>query len=173
LYYFSLSTYFNLHGTLQGGQGDAVQCSTGTQSSRLGTGSGNSSGIAANKGLYLNDGTHQEKYLITTNVDTSTSKHESLNKKITSTSDQKTLKVRIKMGPDNLSTRKNAAIYSEIGLDVSPSSSLDDSPSESEGISRGPQEAPFESPTIILQVYYLLAFLIILYSIHIDVDEFS
>ncbi|ESW35075.1 hypothetical protein PHAVU_001G204500 [Phaseolus vulgaris] len=136
----------------EGGQGDAVQCSTGTQSSRLGTGSGNSSGIAANKGLYLNDGTHQEKYLITTNVDTSTSKHESLNKKITSTSDQKTLKVRIKMGPDNLSTRKNAAIYSEIGLDVSPSSSLDDSPSESEGISRGPQEAPFESPTIILQI---------------------
>nr|ADV56699.1 CW-type zinc finger protein [Phaseolus vulgaris] len=60
-----------------GGQGDAVQCSTGTQSSRLGTGSGNSSGIAANK---------------------------------------------------------------------------DDSPSESEGISRGPQEAPFESPTIILQI---------------------
>lgn len=143
---------------MQGGQGDAVQCSTGTQSSRLGPGSGNSSRIAANKGLYLNDGTHQEKYLITTNVDTSTSKHESLNKKITSTSDQKTLKVRIKMGPDNLSTRKNAAIYSEIGLDVSPSSSLDDSPSESEGISRGPQEAPFESPTIILQVNYLLAF---------------
>ncbi|XP_022638753.1 uncharacterized protein LOC106774453 isoform X2 [Vigna radiata var. radiata] len=59
--------------------------------------------------------------------------------------------VPIKMGPDNLSTRKNAAIYSEIGLDVSPSSSLDDSPSESEGISCDPHEAPFESPTIILQ----------------------
>ncbi|XP_027924835.1 LOW QUALITY PROTEIN: uncharacterized protein LOC114182216 [Vigna unguiculata] len=136
----------------EGGQSDAVQCSTGTQSSRLGPGSGNSSRMASNKGLYLEDGTHQEKYLVTTNVDTSTSKHESLNKKFTSTSDQKTLKVRIKMGPDNLSTRKNAAIYSEIGLDVSPSSSLDDSPSESEGISRGPQEAPFESPTIILQI---------------------
>ncbi|XP_017418316.2 cysteine-tryptophan domain-containing zinc finger protein 7 isoform X3 [Vigna angularis] len=136
----------------EGGQGDAVQCSTGTQSSRLGPGSGNSLRMAANKGLYLEDGTHQEKYLITTNVDTSTSKHESLNKKFTSTSDQKPLKVRIKMGPDNLSTRKNAAIYSEIGLDVSPSSSLDDSPSESEGISRDPHEAPFESPTIILQI---------------------
>ncbi|CAJ1879051.1 unnamed protein product [Sphenostylis stenocarpa] len=135
----------------EGGQGDAVQCSTGTQSSRLGPGSGNSSRMAANKGFSLDDGTHQEKYM-TANADTSTSKHESLNKKITSTSDQKTLKVRIKMGPDNLSTRKNAAIYSEIGLDVSPSSSLDDSPSESEGLSRGPQEAPFESPTIILQI---------------------
>ncbi|BAT79304.1 hypothetical protein VIGAN_02216400, partial [Vigna angularis var. angularis] len=59
--------------------------------------------------------------------------------------------VRIKMDPDNLSTRKNVVIYSEIGLDVSPSSSLDDSPSKSEGISCDPHEAPFESPTIILQ----------------------
>ncbi|KAL3029912.1 hypothetical protein AAZX31_03G191100 [Glycine max] len=108
--------------------------------------------MPANKGLSLDDGTNQEKYMTTTNADTSTSKHESLNKKVNSTSDQKTLKVRIKMGPDSLSTRKNAAIYSEIGLDVSPSSSLDDSPSESEGISRGPQDAPFESPTIILQI---------------------
>ncbi|KAG4928579.1 hypothetical protein JHK84_054132 [Glycine max] len=136
----------------EGGQGDGVQCSTGTQSSRLGPGSGNSSRMAANKGLSLDDGTNQEKYMTATKADTSTSKQESLNKKISSTSDQKTLKVRIKMGPDSLSTRKNAAIYSEIGLDVSPSSSLDDSPSESEGISRGPQDAPFESPTIILQI---------------------
>ncbi|KOM41685.1 hypothetical protein LR48_Vigan04g188300 [Vigna angularis] len=59
--------------------------------------------------------------------------------------------VQIKMDPDNLSTRKNDVIYSEIDLDVSPSSSLDDSPSESEGISCDPHEAPFESPTIILQ----------------------
>ncbi|TKY61810.1 MORC family CW-type zinc finger protein 4 [Spatholobus suberectus] len=137
---------------LEGGQGDAVQCSNGTQSLRLGPGSANSLRMAANKGHSLDDGTNQEKYMTTTIADTFTSKHESLNKKITSTSDQKTLKVRIKMGPDNLSTQKNAAIYSEIGLDVSPSSSLDDSPSESEGISRGPQDAPFESPTIILQI---------------------
>lgn len=86
-----------------------------------------------------------------------TSKYESLNMKATSVSDQKTLKVRLKMGPDNLSMRKNAAIYSGLGLDVSPSSSLDDSPSESEGISRGPSDAPFESPTSILKVNYLPA----------------
>jgi hypothetical protein len=61
------------------------------------------------------------------------------------------------MGPDDLLTRKNAAIYSGLGLDVSPSSSLDDSPSESEGISRGPLDAPFESPTSILKVNYLPA----------------
>lgn len=81
------------------------------------------------------------------------------NKKPSSASDLKTLKVRIKVGSDNLSTRKNAAIYSGLGLDDSPSSSLDDSPSESEGISHERQDAPFESPTSILQVNNLLAIL--------------
>ena len=81
------------------------------------------------------------------------------NKKPSSASDQKTLKVRIKVGSDNLSTRKNAAIYSGLGLDDSPSSSLDESPSESEGISHERQDAPFESPTSILQVNNLLAIL--------------
>ncbi|MED6191236.1 hypothetical protein PIB30_114138, partial [Stylosanthes scabra] len=78
----------------------------------------------------------------------------------TSIADQKVLKFRIKMGPGNLTTRKNAAIYSGLGLDMSPSSSLDDSPSESEGISRGPQDAPFESPTSILQVMTVLPMLL-------------
>ncbi|KAK7284681.1 hypothetical protein RJT34_19431 [Clitoria ternatea] len=137
---------------LEGGQGDIVQCSTGTQSLRLGHGSATSSRMAANKGLSLDDGTNQEKCMTTTIAEAFTSKHEALNRKATGTSDQKTLRFRIKMGPENLSTRKNAAIYSGLGLDVSPSSSLDDSPSESEGISRGPQDAPFESPTIILQI---------------------
>ncbi|KAL2345391.1 hypothetical protein Fmac_006676 [Flemingia macrophylla] len=139
---------------LEGGQGDAVQCPTGTQSLRPVPGSANSLRMAANRGHSSDDGINQEKYTTTTNANTDAciSKHESLNKKVTSISDQKTLKFRIKMGPDNLSARKNAAIYSEIGLDVSPSSSLDDSPSESEGISRGPQVSPFESPTIILQI---------------------
>ncbi|XP_057964806.1 cysteine-tryptophan domain-containing zinc finger protein 7 [Malania oleifera] len=65
--------------------------------------------------------------------------------------DQKTLKVRIKVGSDNLSTRKNAEIYSGLGLDVSPSSSLEESQTESEGLSREPQDASDESPTSILQ----------------------
>ncbi|KAF4382864.1 hypothetical protein G4B88_021647 [Cannabis sativa] len=77
---------------------------------------------------------------------------DSKNKKPTSASDQKTLKVRIKVGSDNLSTRKNAAIYSGLGLDDSPSSSLDDSPSESEGISHERPDASFDSPTSILQI---------------------
>lgn len=76
-----------------------------------------------------------------------------MNNKSTTSSDQISLKVRIKMGSDNLSTRKNDAIYCGLGLDVSQSSSLDDSASESEGISRELQDGPFESPTSILQVY--------------------
>ncbi|XP_056170274.1 cysteine-tryptophan domain-containing zinc finger protein 7-like isoform X2 [Syzygium oleosum] len=67
-------------------------------------------------------------------------------------SDQKTLKVRIKVGADNLSTQKRAAIYSGLGLDVSPTSSLEDSPSESEGMSHGPHDTSFESPTSILRM---------------------
>ncbi|KAG2697356.1 hypothetical protein I3760_07G102100 [Carya illinoinensis] len=81
-----------------------------------------------------------------------TPRYESENQRLTNLSDQKTLKVRIKVGSDNLSTRKNAAIYSGLGLDVSPSSSLNDSPSGSEGMSREPQDIPFESPTTILQI---------------------
>ncbi|KAJ1412647.1 Zinc finger, CW-type [Sesbania bispinosa] len=138
----------NLHP--EGGQGDAVQCSTGAQSLRLGPGSATSSRLTAIKGLPLDDGTNQEKGTAITSAEALTS--SKYDTRTTSISDQKTLKVRIKMGPDNLSTRKNAAIYSGLGLDVSPSSSLDDSPSESEGISRGPPDAPFESPTSILKI---------------------
>lgn len=141
---------------IQSGQGDAVQCSTGTQLSRLGPGSATSSRLAAIKGLSLDDGTNNENCMAITNAEALNSKYQSLNTKAASISDQKTLKVRIKI-PDDLSTRKNAAIYSGLGLDVSPSSSPDDSPSESEGISRGPLDAPFESPTSILKVNYLPA----------------
>lgn len=72
--------------------------------------------------------------------------------------DQKTLKVRIKMGSDNLSTRKNAEIYSGLGLDVSPCSSLDGSPTDSEGLSHEPQDTPHESPASILQVNDIVYF---------------
>lgn len=80
--------------------------------------------------------------------------HESVERKSSSNvADQKTLKVRIKLGSsDNLSIQKKAAIYSGLGLDASPSSSLDGSPSESEGMSCGPTMMDLESPTKILQV---------------------
>lgn len=56
------------------------------------------------------------------------------------------------MGSGDLSTKKNAVIYSGLGLDISPSSSLDQSPSESEGMYQESQEPLSESPTSILRV---------------------
>ena len=141
----------------QGGQGDAVQYSAGTQSLRPGPGSAGSSRLPAVNATSVDDGITQENCMTTAGAEAFTSKRDSLNTKPTSKSDQKTLKFRIKMGADNLPTRKNAAIYSGLGLDVSPSSSLDDSPSGSEGISREHQDAFSESPSSILQVNYLLA----------------
>ncbi|KAI5425074.1 cysteine-tryptophan domain-containing zinc finger protein 3 [Lathyrus oleraceus] len=124
------------------GQGDAVQCSAGAQLSRLGPGSATSSRLSAIKGLSLDDGTNHEKCPAITNAEALNSKYDSLNTKAGSISDQKPLKVRI----------KNAAIYSGLGLDVSPSPSPDDSPSESEGISRGHLDDPFEFPTSIIKI---------------------
>ncbi|KAF8394535.1 hypothetical protein HHK36_020746 [Tetracentron sinense] len=80
-----------------------------------------------------------------------TRKNEPVNKLVNPT-DQKTLKVRIRVGTDNMSGRKNAEIYSGLGLDISPSSSLEDSPAESGGMSPEYQETLDESPTSILQI---------------------
>ncbi|CAN4091494.1 unnamed protein product [Withania somnifera] len=87
----------------------------------------------------------------TTQAEDSNSKSEKV-KKARNASDPKTLKVRIKVGTKNLSTRKNADIYSGLGLDVSPSSSLDGSPIGNEGVSHDLQVSPDESPTSILQI---------------------
>ncbi|XP_021763068.1 uncharacterized protein LOC110727807 [Chenopodium quinoa] len=66
--------------------------------------------------------------------------------------DQKTLKVRIKVGSDNLSVKKNAEIYSGLGLDGSPTSSHDDSPMENERLSCRLSLDGFESPSQIIQM---------------------
>ncbi|KAL8530864.1 hypothetical protein ACS0TY_007769 [Phlomoides rotata] len=68
-----------------------------------------------------------------------------------SVNDQRTLKVRIKVGSENLPTQKNSEIYSGLGL-VSPSSSMDDSPTTSEGQCGELLDVPEESPTSILQI---------------------
>ncbi|KAL4290579.1 hypothetical protein GQ457_14G014430 [Hibiscus cannabinus] len=65
--------------------------------------------------------------------------------------DQKTLKVRIKVGSDT-KVQKNAAIYSGLGLDDSPSSSCGNSPEESGGTVMASPGTTNESPTKILQV---------------------
>ncbi|MCL7039869.1 hypothetical protein MKW94_007361 [Papaver nudicaule] len=63
--------------------------------------------------------------------------------------DQKSLKVRLKVGPPDSMTQ---TIYSDFGLDISPSSSPEDSPIESGGFSPESQSTPEKSPTSILQV---------------------
>jgi hypothetical protein len=82
--------------------------------------------------------------------------------------DQRTLKVRIKVGCDN-SARKNAAIYSGLGLDDSPNSSLGNSPAESGGMSPISREMTDMSPTGIIQVMVCSAFSV--YSVSLPLDE--
>ncbi|CAF2176506.1 unnamed protein product [Brassica napus] len=79
----------------------------------------------------------------------SSSRHESATEKPGVFSKQNSLKLRIKMGADSLPAEKNAAaIYSGLGLDVSPNSV-----SGSEGMSGEPQGySPLESPANILNV---------------------
>jgi len=83
--------------------------------------------------------------------------HLDSNNKPVNVSDQKSLKVRIKVGPDNTLVRSNAAIYSGLGLDTSPSSSPEDGPDASAGLSSPElRDAPGESPLSILQVSFYL-----------------
>lgn len=67
-------------------------------------------------------------------------------------SDKKTLKFRIKVGSDNILTEKSAAIYSNLGLDMSPSSSSDGSHTEWEGNSPDSHSRQSESPSCIIKV---------------------
>ncbi|KAL0928623.1 hypothetical protein M5K25_000529 [Dendrobium thyrsiflorum] len=77
--------------------------------------------------------------------------HEST-RQSTDSRDPKSLKVRIKVGPESVSTRNKPEIYSDLGLDVSPSPSPEDSPG---GIRELSPELPVtlcESPSTILQI---------------------
>ncbi|XP_038876723.1 cysteine-tryptophan domain-containing zinc finger protein 7-like isoform X2 [Benincasa hispida] len=134
------------------GHNNSVVSSTTPQSIRPGPPSTSSTSLPIIKGPNLNESSKQEVCTSFQHVDELASGYGCVNNKSTTSSDQISLKVRIKMGSDNLSTRKNDDIYCGLGLDVSQSSSLDDSPSESEGISRELQDGPFESPTSILQM---------------------
>lgn len=78
--------------------------------------------------------------------------------KTTNGSDHKSLKLRIKVGPDNNLATNNAAIYSGLGLDISPSSSSEDSPDGNDGICPELQDGPDESPMTILQVILIFIY---------------
>jgi hypothetical protein len=138
---------------------------------RLGPASTCSTSLPILKEPSTKESVKQDVGTLFTRAEEVSTRYESNNKKLTNLSDHKTLKVRIKVGSDNLSTQKNAAIYSGLGLDVSPSSSLNDSPSESEGMSREPQDIPFESPSSILQVKHLLVIFLSLIFLSICAQE--
>lgn len=93
-------------------------------------------------------------------------RHESISNKPVNPTERRTLKVRIKVGSDN-KARKNAAIYSGLGL-ISPSSSMGNSPSLEEGgeMPSECQMAPEESPNSILRVNNSLLF------VHFTMDFF-
>ncbi|XP_022770965.1 uncharacterized protein LOC111314157 isoform X3 [Durio zibethinus] len=137
---------------LEDGRHNSACWPSGSQSLRSGTPPTNFGTLPALKLLSACGSIKQEVSLTSTHDDALASRCGFVNKKDTNLPDQKTLKVRIKVGSDNFSTQKNAAIYSGLGLDVSPSSSLDGSPSESEGMYRETQEPLFESPTSFLRL---------------------
>ena len=134
---------------IQGGRQTTLGSSSTSLSGRFAASSARSAAVSALKAPQFKGGTNSAQP--TTRAEDFNFKGQKV-KKQRNASDPKSLKLRIKVGPQNLSTQKNAEIYSGLGLDVSPSSSLDGSPIDSEGVSRDLQVSPDESPTSILQV---------------------
>ncbi|KAI4317612.1 hypothetical protein L6164_025470 [Bauhinia variegata] len=105
-----------------------------------------------NLGVHSVDGSEKQEIGISSNVvaERCPSKDDPINKSGNST-DQRTLKFRLKVKSDNLAP-KNAAIYSGLGLDDSPSSSMENSNEESGGMPPVSREVAHESPTAIIKV---------------------
>ncbi|KAH0638092.1 uncharacterized protein [Solanum tuberosum] len=133
----------------EGGRQTTLGSSSTSLSGKFAASSARSAAVSALKAPQFKGETNSAQP--TTRAEDSNSKGQKV-KKQRNASDPKSLKLRIKVGPQNLSTQKNAEIYSGLGLDVSPSSSLDGSPINSEGVSRDLQVSPDESPTSILQI---------------------
>ncbi|KAG0495717.1 hypothetical protein HPP92_000408 [Vanilla planifolia] len=89
--------------------------------------------------------------------------NESISKSV-SIGDPGSLKVRIKVRPGNVLARNNPDIYSDLGLDVSPSPSLDDSPCESRELSLESPDTLCGSPSTILQMLKWMALLLMIYQ---------
>lgn len=81
-------------------------------------------------------------------------------------SDKQTLKFRIKVGSDNILTEKSAAIYSNLGLDMSPSSSSEGSHTEWEGNSPDSYNKQGESPSCIIKIMTAFPIGVLLSPLH-------
>ncbi|GLT42503.1 hypothetical protein SLA2020_164990 [Shorea laevis] len=131
---------------VEGGRHGTAVLSSISQSVRPGPASVTAGTLPVSKTLPRNDSVKQEVSMPSNHTG------EFSIKKCSNLADQKTLKLRIKVGSDNLLTERNAAIYSGLGLDVSPSSSIDDSASETEGVYHDCEDVSFDSPTSILLI---------------------
>ncbi|XP_028093595.1 uncharacterized protein LOC114293683 [Camellia sinensis] len=139
----------NLH--LEGGRHNSVVPSSASLSARHGLSSTNAALLHSLRSSN-NDLSKRDIGMSSAHCAEESSSRCELAKNCAQPSDQKTLKVQIKVGSDNLSTQKNAEIYTDLGLDILPSSSLNESPTDSEGFSHERLDAPEESPTSILQI---------------------
>lgn len=152
--------------TAQGGRQNSVSIFNASQTTRHGPAS--TSG-ALPRGPPMNDKVKQEVHMSSARAsDKFTSNgQQSTNNTFGNTCDQKSLKVLIRVGSGNLSTRKKAEIYSGLGLDVSPSSSFEASPINSDDLCHVPNDTPCEeSPTSILEVgKCILSFFVFSFSL--------
>ncbi|XP_076899467.1 cysteine-tryptophan domain-containing zinc finger protein 3-like [Bidens hawaiensis] len=146
----------NLH--LEGGRQQSVSISNASQTTRHGpalTSGAPPPAAPSLRGPPMNGKMKQDVHRSSARAaDKFTSNgQQSINNNFGTTCDQTSLKLRIKVGSDNLSARKNAEIYSGLGLDVSPSSSFEASPVNSDDLCHVPNDVPCEeSPTSILEM---------------------
>ncbi|KAK7329412.1 hypothetical protein VNO77_23579 [Canavalia gladiata] len=99
----------------------------------------------------VNDSVKKDKGVSSSDIAERCTLKDNTTKKTGNPTDQRTLKFRIKMKSNTLA-QKNAEIYSGLGLDNSPSSSMGNSPLESEGMPPVSEENAEDSPTGIIQV---------------------
>lgn len=103
-------------------------------------------GSRRNKEASVSNGAKRTEAILSTHCkDVSSSRFE-LEENYGPSSDQNIVNACIVVGSDNLSNKKLAEVYDRVGLDLSSSSSLGESPNDIEG------DAPKESPSRILQI---------------------
>lgn len=120
-------------------------------SATLGTASYSSHSIDNLRAPSVDDLWKKERVIPSREVAEKSTLKDDATKKSGNSFDQRTLKFRIKM-KSNILEQKNAAIYSGLGLDNSPSSSMGNSPLESEGMPPVTQANAKDSPADIIQV---------------------
>ncbi|KVI12516.1 Zinc finger, CW-type [Cynara cardunculus var. scolymus] len=134
---------------IEGGRQNSVSISNASQSTRHGPVSASGPSVPAPRGPPMIGKMKQEGHVSSAKAgDKFASNGQPPVNNFANASDHKSLKVRIRVGSDNLTTRKNAEIYSGLGLDVSPSSSLEASPVDSDDFCHVPRDSPCDgSPT--------------------------